>query len=42
MKWLEAHPEEYAAMRRNGEKYVRENYRWDVIAGKYRQLFGDL
>ena len=42
VKWMEAHPEEYAAMRRNGEKYVRENYRWDVIADRYRQLFGDL
>ena len=42
VKWLGAHPEEYADMCRNGEKYVRENYRWDVIVDRYRQLFGDL
>ncbi len=25
-------------MRENGRKYVAENYRWDVITGKYRSL----
>ena len=42
VKWLREHPAEYAEMRRNGERYVRENYRWDVIVNKYRKMFGDL
>ena len=42
VNWLTAHPDEYAVMCRNGEKYVRENYRWNVIVDRYRQLFGDL
>ena len=36
--YLLSHPETYQAMCRNGQKYVRENYRWDVILEKYRQI----
>ena len=28
-----------AAMGRNGRHYVRQNYRWDVILGKYEKMF---
>jgi glycosyltransferase involved in cell wall biosynthesis len=31
-----------AAMGRNGRHYVRENYRWDVILGKYEKIFSKL
>ncbi len=27
------------AMGRNGRQYVRQNYRWDVVLGKYERLF---
>jgi glycosyltransferase involved in cell wall biosynthesis len=27
---------------RNGRDYVRRNYRWDVVLGKYDRLFGKL
>jgi glycosyltransferase involved in cell wall biosynthesis len=27
------------AMGRNGREYVRRNYRWDIVIGKYEQLF---
>jgi glycosyltransferase involved in cell wall biosynthesis len=26
-------------MGRNGREYVRRNYRWDVILGKYEKMF---
>lgn len=42
LNYLEEHPAAYETMCRNGEKYVRENYRWDVIIHKYRRFFGDL
>ena len=29
-----------AAMGRNGRAYVRDNYRWDLIMGKYEKLMG--
>ena len=28
-----------AAMGRNGREYVRRNYRWDVVLGKYERVF---
>jgi glycosyltransferase involved in cell wall biosynthesis len=27
------------ALGRNGREYVRRNYRWDVVLGKYERLF---
>ncbi|MDQ3070020.1 MAG: glycosyltransferase family 4 protein [Acidobacteriota bacterium] len=30
------------AMGRNGREYVRRNYRWDIIIGKYEKLFMNL
>ena len=29
-------------MGRNGRKYVQQNYRWDVILGKYEKMFARL
>ena len=26
-------------MGRNGRDYIRQNYRWDVVLGKYERLF---
>ena len=31
-----------AAMGRNGRHYIRQNYRWDVILGKYERMFAKL
>jgi glycosyltransferase involved in cell wall biosynthesis len=31
-----------AAMGRNGRDYVRRNYRWDVVLGKYERLFAKI
>src|SRR5215204_4205723 len=31
-----------AAMGRNGRHYIRQNYRWDVILGKYERMFSRL
>ena len=31
-----------AAMGRNGRSYVQQNYRWDVILGKYDRLISGL
>ena len=31
-----------AVMGRNGRHYVRQNYRWDVILGKYEKMFARL
>ena len=28
-----------AALGANGRAYVRQNYRWDVILGKYEEMF---
>ena len=33
--YLTTHPAEYKVMCENGKKYVEENYKWDVIVGKY-------
>ena len=30
------------SMGRNGRRYVRQNYRWDVILAKYEKMFGKL
>jgi hypothetical protein len=29
-------------MGRNGRHYIRQNYRWDVILGKYERMFAKL
>ena len=31
-----------AALGRNGRHYIRQNYRWDVILGKYERMFSKL
>jgi glycosyltransferase involved in cell wall biosynthesis len=31
-----------AALGKNGRDYVRRNYRWDVILGKYEKMFAQL
>jgi glycosyltransferase involved in cell wall biosynthesis len=31
-----------AAMGRNGAEYVGQNYRWDVVLGKYERLFAKI
>ena len=31
-----------AAMGSNGREYVRRNYRWDVVLGKYERLFAKI
>ena len=31
-----------AAMGRNGREYVRRNYRWDVVLGKYERIFAKI
>jgi glycosyltransferase involved in cell wall biosynthesis len=28
-----------ASLGRNGRDYVRRNYRWDVVLGKYERIF---
>ena len=38
VNYLLNHPEDYAAMRENGRRYVAENYQWDVILRKYVSL----
>lgn len=38
LDYLLTHPLEYEQMRINGQKYVDENYRWDVIVNKYHQI----
>jgi glycosyltransferase involved in cell wall biosynthesis len=42
MKLLIADTRLRAAMGRNGRHYIRENYRWDVVIGKYEQMFAKL
>ena len=39
MKLLIADQRLRAALGRNGRHYVRQNYRWDVILGKYERMF---
>jgi glycosyltransferase involved in cell wall biosynthesis len=31
-----------AALGRNGREYVRHNYRWDVVLGKFERLFAKI
>jgi glycosyltransferase involved in cell wall biosynthesis len=31
-----------AAMGKNGIEYVRQNYRWDVVLGKYELVFAKI
>jgi len=31
-----------AAMGRSGREYIRQNYRWDVVLGKYERLFAKI
>ena len=38
VKWMQEHPEEYRKMRAAGRRYVKENYTWDVIVQKYREM----
>ena len=42
LKLLIADPHLRESMGRNGRKYVRQNYRWDVILGKYEKMFSNL
>ena len=42
LRVLLADPRLRAAMGRNGRHYVRQNYRWDVIIGKYEKMFSRL
>jgi glycosyltransferase involved in cell wall biosynthesis len=39
LKLLVADPRLRAALGRNGRDYVRRNYRWDVVLGKYDRIF---
>ena len=39
LKLLVADQRLRTAMGRNGRHYVRQNYRWDVILGKYERMF---
>jgi len=31
-----------AALGRNGMEYVAQNYRWEVVLGKYERLFAKI
>ncbi|MBI4478348.1 MAG: glycosyltransferase family 4 protein [Acidobacteria bacterium] len=42
VKLLSADQPLRAAMGRNGREYVRRNYRWDVILGKYERMIARL
>ena len=42
LRLLIADPHLRESMGHNGRRYVRENYRWDVILGKYEQMFARL
>jgi glycosyltransferase involved in cell wall biosynthesis len=39
LKLLVASPSISAALGRNGRDYVRRNFRWDVVLGKYERMF---
>jgi glycosyltransferase involved in cell wall biosynthesis len=39
LKLLVGDPRLRAAMGRNGRDYVRRNYRWEVVLGKYERIF---
>ena len=38
LNYILTHTEQYEVMRENGRRYVDENYRWDVIIDKIRNL----
>lgn len=38
LKYMLTHEDECAAMGVNGKKYVDENYRWDIIVGRIKEL----
>ena len=42
MKLLFADARLRAALGRNGREYVRQNYRWDVVLGKYERIFAKI
>ena len=42
LKLLVADDQLRSAMGRNGRDYVRSNYRWDVVLGKYEQVFAKI
>jgi glycosyltransferase involved in cell wall biosynthesis len=42
LRLLLADPHLRENMGRNGRSYVRQNYRWDVILGKYEKMFSKL
>jgi glycosyltransferase involved in cell wall biosynthesis len=42
LRLLIADPHLRENMGRNGRRYVRQNYRWDVILGKYEKMFSKL
>ena len=42
LKLLTADPALRDAMGRNGREYVRRNYRWDIVLGKYEGVFAKL
>ena len=42
LKLLIGDPRLRAELGRNGRDYVRRNYRWDVVLGKYERLFAKI
>ncbi len=42
LKLLVADDRLRAALGRNGRDYVRKNYRWDVVLGKYERIFAKI
>ena len=42
LKLLVADERLRAALGRNGRDYVRRQYRWDVVLGKYERLFAKI
>jgi glycosyltransferase involved in cell wall biosynthesis len=38
INYLLLHPKEYTSMRLNGQRYIKENYDWDVIIGKLEKM----
>ena len=42
LNYLLSHEEVYEAMRLNGKKYVAENYQWDVIVNRIKQLISGI
>lgn len=42
VQYILTHPEQARTMGQNGGTFVRENFDWDVIVGKYRAFFAKL